>query len=145
MAIDPLFLMVKDRAQPELGLQAAEHGFKVRQQGIGAPHLLRIPASFIAAQTVDARMREAAAIDGLRAEVEGGSFFALGIRDQFDGVVLARAPALFLQAAKAFVEFGEALLAPGLGQTGCHFLQAGLKPLSKPPGDGVFLLARAAE
>jgi hypothetical protein len=60
-------------------------------------------------------VRESAAADGLPTEIQGCRFFALGIRDPFDGVVLARAPALFLEAAEAFMAFGEALFAQGLG------------------------------
>ncbi|MDD1650419.1 MAG: hypothetical protein LUO80_08500 [Methylococcaceae bacterium] len=66
MAVDPRFLMVKDRAPPEFGLEATEHGFQIRQPRIGAPLLLRIPAGCMTVQAVGARMREAAAGDGLR-------------------------------------------------------------------------------
>jgi len=139
MALDPLFLMVKDRAQTECRLEAAEHGFEVRQQGIGSPHGFGIPPGLITAQAVDTRMGEAAAGDGLPAKVEGGSLFALGVGHQFDGIVLARAPALFLQAAKAFVEFGEALFAPGFAQTVGEFLQARFEAFGKALGDSLFL------
>jgi hypothetical protein len=57
-------------------------------------------------------MGEAAAFDRLLFEAQGGGLLAGRVGDEFDGIVLARPAALFLEPAQAFVELGKALLAP---------------------------------
>ena len=57
-------------------------------------------------------MGEAAAFDGLLGEAQGGGLLAGRVGDAPDGIGLARPAALFLEPARAFVEFGKALLAP---------------------------------
>ena len=112
MAIDAVFLVVEHRTQTQFGFQAAEYGLKVGQHREGPPHLLGIPGGFVAAQAIDARMGQAAALDGLLVEVQRCRFFSIRIGDQFDGIVPAGSAALFLQPAQPLVELGQALLAP---------------------------------
>jgi hypothetical protein len=57
-------------------------------------------------------MGEAAALVGLLFEVQGDGFLAARVGNPLNGLVLTRPAAFFLEPAKAFVKFGQALLAP---------------------------------
>ena len=72
MTIDAVFLMVKNRAQTEFGLEAAEYGFEIGQQGIGSPQALGVPRGFVAPQTVDPGMGQAAIVFGIAIAINFG-------------------------------------------------------------------------
>jgi hypothetical protein len=139
MPLGAVLFMVEHRAQPEFGLEAAEHRLEIGEHGIGVPQPFGVPAGFVGAQAVDAGMGEHGALARDFHPGHGGGVGAGFVRGDGDVVMLGGAAAFFLQPADALVDGVELFLTAGFGQRRGDPAQAGLESRAEAIGHRGFL------